>query len=95
MIKKVIMPTALFPNCVAVSEKRRTSCPMRKLKGVKGPVKLLNVKASNNHRCEIWKLGLYSSTEIECGRLERKLANLPIGILANPLNAIKTNGYDI
>jgi hypothetical protein len=67
---------------------------MKKLKGVKGLVKLLNVKASNNPRCKIWKLGSYSSIETECGMLDRKLANITIGILVNPLNAIKTNGYD-
>ncbi len=67
---------------------------MKKLKRVKGAVKLLNVKASNNPRCEIWKPGPYSSTETECGMLDRKLANMTIGILFHPLNAIKTNGYD-
>jgi hypothetical protein len=67
---------------------------MRKLKGVKGPGKLLNVKASNNPRCEIWEIGSYSSTETEYGMLDRKLTNMTIGILVNPLNAIKTNGYD-
>jgi hypothetical protein len=67
---------------------------MKKLKGVKGPVKLLNVKASNKPRCEIWKPGAYRSTETECGMIDRKLANMTIGILVNPLNAIKTNGYD-
>jgi hypothetical protein len=67
---------------------------MKKLKDIKGPVKLLNIKASNNPRCEIWKLGPNSSTETECGMLDRKLANMTIGILVNPLNTIKTNGYD-
>jgi hypothetical protein len=67
---------------------------MKKLKDIKGPVKLLNVKASNNHRCEIWEIGPYNLTETECGMLDRKLANMTIGILVNPLNAIKTNGYD-
>jgi hypothetical protein len=93
-MKKVIMPAAIFPNWIAVSGKRRTSCPMKKLKGVKRMVKLLNVNASNNPRCEIWKLGSYSSTETECGRLYRKLANMTIGILVYPLNPIKINGYD-
>ena len=67
---------------------------MKELKGVKGPVKLLNVKASDNPRCEIRKLGPYSSTATECGMLDRKLVNMTIGILVNPLNAIRTNGYD-
>jgi hypothetical protein len=65
-----------------------------KFEGVEGLVKLLNVKTSNNPWCEIWKLGPYSSTETECGMLDRKLANMTIGILDNHLNAIKINGYD-
>jgi hypothetical protein len=67
---------------------------MKKLKDVKGPVNLLHVKVSNNPRCEIWKLAPYSSTETECGMLDRKLANMTIGILVNHRNAIKTNGHD-
>ena len=38
---------------------------MKKIKGVKRQVMFLNVKASNNPRCEIWKPGPYSSTENE------------------------------
>jgi hypothetical protein len=38
--------------------------------------------------------GSFGSTETECGMLDGKLANMTIGILVNPLNAIKTNGYD-
>jgi hypothetical protein len=38
--------------------------------------------------------GSFGSSETECGMLDRKLANMTIGILVYPLNAIKTNGYD-
>ena len=67
---------------------------MKKLKCVKRQIMLLNAKASNKPRFEIWKLGPYTSTEIECGMLDRKIANMTIGMWVNPLNAIETNGYD-
>jgi hypothetical protein len=67
---------------------------MKQFKDIKGLVMLLNVKSSNSPRCEIWEIGSYSLTETECGMLDRKLANMTIGILVTPLNAIKTNGYN-
>ncbi len=46
-MKKVIVPAALFPG-IAVSEKRRTLCPMKKLKGVKGEL-MSSSESSRSH----------------------------------------------
>jgi hypothetical protein len=38
----------------------------------------------------MWQLGPYNSTETECGMLDRKLANMTIGILVKTASLRKT-----